>query len=768
MTACCPCDERIHPPAPSIPAGLSDLPRQVVGFAEYRNALLAAIREHTALAGWRPGGSGDLGGMLLEMWAYVLDVTAFYDALIANASYLPTVDEQAAARRLAALIGYQSRPALAARGVLALRASGTEPVLLPVGTAFRSDAFGDEPPQIFATLESFTIVPQHNSWTVAPIRPASFDGSLLLRPGDGPPSRGQVVVLLVAGAPSHAARVADIQPWRGADATTYLRVRLDPEPTKLLGKPLDDLSLRLMGLSAPLSRFKAQVSNGSEPGSAFNLDGLFPQIQAGMVVVVERDGSLDVAVVDQASQEDVTYDVGGDPAASVTVPRTRVTLDRNGEVPNKPSRAFFLLHFNPIPLGRPTTPALTDLTIEELRPNAPLLAPVDLGDGGSPTRVVALGGREQGALLEGCVSADGAGGGLFTPAQGATPFPTTLRAPLQLHGNVIDVVRGESVFQETLGSAVAALPFQSFTLKKGPLTWIEDSGAPNGRRPLLEVRVDGLLWRRVETFYTAGPDDRVYVLRTDADGQARIVFGDGNRGARPASGVNNIRADYRFGAGGAKPPPGAVRQPSRPVKGLARALSPIPFEGGADAATPDAIRASAPRSALTLGRVVSPHDFEAVARDFAGVLNVAAGWTWDGGRQRALVKLWIVVDQGDPSDELASTLLAQAAPGTGVVVALATPMPRSFTADLDLDPAYPQGETLRAAEAALFDASSGLLSPQTMPIGGPIFRSVIVARLHDVPGVRAVRALRFDGAPMGWAVRPGEGAYFHWIPILVE
>ncbi len=765
MTACCPCDVLIHPPKPDIPAGLTDLPRQLVGFPEYRRALLSALREHTALGGWRPGGAGDLGVMLLEMWAYVLDVTAFYDAQIADASYLQTVDEIAAARRLAALIGYQPRPALAARGVLALQATGSEPVSLPIGTAFRSDAFGEEPPQIFETLTPFTIYPQHNSWGVAPIRGDSFDGRLLLRPGDGAPSRGGVVAVLIDGEPQHAGRVTAIETWRGPDAARYLRVTLDPPPDGLVGDALGSMELRQLGLSAALSPFGDEIDNNS-PGSSFNLDALYPQLRAGMPVAVEAGGSLTVAKVTAAARDDVSYIVGsGTDATTLTVPQTKVTLDADYSISNS---TFERLHFNAIRLGRPTATALTALTLDDLRPNAPLTAPVDLDDAGTPARVVARGARERGALVSGSVAEDGEGAGTFSPTSSDDSFPSVLRAPLTLYGNVIDVVRGESVSQEVLGSAAASQAFQSFTLKKSPLTWIDEPSAPNGRRPLLEVRVDGILWTRAETFYTAGPEDRVYLLRTDADGKARIVFGDGERGARPPSGVDNVRADYRFGAGAAKPPPGAVRQPSRPVKGLTRAVSPVPFEGGADAATPEEIRTAAPRSALTLGRVVSPQDFEAVARDYAGVLNVAVSWAWDGRRQRAVVKLWIVVDQGDPADELAATLLAQAMPATVVVVEAADDEERSFTAEIDIDESYPEEETKLAAAAALFDEETGLLAPRNVRIGGAIFRSVIVARLHAVPGVTAVRALRFNGAPMEWAESPGEGAYFVFPDPIVE
>ena len=95
----CGCGPIPHPPFPDIPAGLATLSaRQLAGFTEYRQAMLSAIRVYTDLSDWRARGAGDLGIMLLEAWAYVLDVTGFYDARIAERSYLGTTPDQTGAR----------------------------------------------------------------------------------------------------------------------------------------------------------------------------------------------------------------------------------------------------------------------------------------------------------------------------------------------------------------------------------------------------------------------------------------------------------------------------------------------------------------------------------------------------------------------------------------------------------------------------------------------------------------------------------------------
>ena len=147
----CPCDRLVFPPKPVIPAGLASLPRQLAGFPEFRLALLTglgsnrlldadlvAVHQQHPLQPWLAREGDDLGLMLIEMWAYVLDVLAFYEERIANESYLQTARRERSLQRLVELIGYQRRPATAASVLLALLAdTGKGLVAIPPGTAFR-------------------------------------------------------------------------------------------------------------------------------------------------------------------------------------------------------------------------------------------------------------------------------------------------------------------------------------------------------------------------------------------------------------------------------------------------------------------------------------------------------------------------------------------------------------------------------------------------------------------------------------------------------
>jgi len=43
----------------------------------------------------------------------------------------------------------------------------------------------------------------------------------------------------------------------------------------------------------------------------------------------------------------------------------------------------------------------------------------------------------------------------------------------------------------------------------------------------VELEVNGEVWRCVRTFDSTGPDDRVYVVRTNENGTTTLIFGDG-------------------------------------------------------------------------------------------------------------------------------------------------------------------------------------------------------------------------------------------------
>ena len=151
-----------------------------------------------------------------------------------------------------------------------------------------------------------------------------------------------------------------------------------------------------------------------------------------------------------------------------------------------------------------------------------------------------------------------------------------------VHANVALASHGETVAQ-ILGAGNAATPFQRFELKQLPLTY---RAAANelGASPELTVRVDDIAWKvrddAVRRHAHATAPSR---CRPTSRAATSWPFGDGVRGARPPSGVNNVRATYRkgLGAAGNVAAESLTQLTQRPL-GLKSVSNPLPAEGGTD------------------------------------------------------------------------------------------------------------------------------------------------------------------------------------------
>lgn len=380
------------------------------------------------------------------------------------------------------------------------------------------------------------------------------------------------------------------------------------------------------------------------------------------------------------------------------------------------------------------------------------------------------------------VTFSAAGAGQITVnGAGAPPasIVTPLAVPLQLLLDVVPVSRGTTVTNEVIGSGNAALINQSFTLKKGPLTYLQ---AGNDSAAALAVYVDRVLWQEVTTFYGQPPDARVYVVSRSADeATTTVTFGDGINGARLTSGTGNVMATYRYGSGASSPPAGRLTTISQPQPNLASIQNPVAVSGGADPQSPGDVRANAPASVFTFGRAISADDYEVVARQAPGVARAAVYWTFDGAQQRTLVTVYVGDD--DAAVAAASSALAGSDdPNRPVSVLAATPVELGLSCTLVVSADRQVADVVAAATAAVANTGDGLFSPSRMGIGQRLYRSAIDAAL-SVPGVVAVHDLvvvrpiflfgfEFEGFHIDLALDeifdPGEGAFFDVQPTNVS
>jgi predicted phage baseplate assembly protein len=339
------------------------------------------------------------------------------------------------------------------------------------------------------------------------------------------------------------------------------------------------------------------------------------------------------------------------------------------------------------------------------------------------------------------------------PPGRARPYTTiTLTAPLRhryrratvvIHGNVVHATHGETR-DEILGSGDASVAEQRFTLRQGPRTW-ESAPTTTGVASSLAVRVSGVLWPEVPSFALPGPRDEVVRTRVLGDGRDEVRGGDGRRGARFPTGIENITARYRVGLGAA----GNVDRGlitalvTRPM-GVREVVNPRPASGGADADGRDEIRQRIPIAARGIDRLVSVADHADFALNFAGVDKAAArhAAAVDGpGAGGATIEVVIagaedmpIEDDADLLHNLRAAFRRYGDPLLRPVVRVATAVPLVLQANVRLDPRH----DWPGVEAALRERLYLRYGWNARALGEDAHLSGVLAALQAVAGVRSI------------------------------
>jgi hypothetical protein len=309
------------------------------------------------------------------------------------------------------------------------------------------------------------------------------------------------------------------------------------------------------------------------------------------------------------------------------------------------------------------------------------------------------------------------------------------RDTVTIYGNVVEATHGETR-NEVLGSGDAAKAFQTFTLKQSPLTFVS-AAAVSGVDTTLQVRVNDVQWHEAESLAALGPKDREFLTRTDNDAKTSVVFGDGKRGVRLPTGVENVKATYRSGIG----KPGNVKAGqitllgTRPL-GVKEVTNPIRASGGADSDSRDQARQNVPIALLALDRLVSVSDYADFSRTFAGIGKAAAWHDTDG--QQQLVRIVIAGADDIPIDRssdlyrnLYAALHRFGDPYLPIAVTVRERLTLVISANVKVDPDY-QWETLEPnTRAALLDR----FSFAQMNLGEHVFLSDAIDAVQAVRGV---------------------------------
>jgi hypothetical protein len=168
----CNCCSGIEPATPmpeGNPPGLSAIRYRVGTYATFYETMLARLSSlHLDVPSAHGTGTdriyplsrlttrepNDPAIALLDAWAIVGDVLAFYQERIANEGYLPTAIERRSLLELARLTGYRVRPGVSASVYLAFTTASGFAGEIPAGTRAQSIPGTGESPQFFETSDA--------------------------------------------------------------------------------------------------------------------------------------------------------------------------------------------------------------------------------------------------------------------------------------------------------------------------------------------------------------------------------------------------------------------------------------------------------------------------------------------------------------------------------------------------------------------------------------------------------------------------------------
>jgi Baseplate J-like protein len=786
----CGCCEDTRPlvprPRDNLP-GRNRLQLRVGTQAGLKAAMLARLGRTGALRRLTLRQDDDPTIALIDGWASLLDILAFYQEEIANEGYLRTAEEPFSVRQLAAGIGYRLLPGVGSSTYLAFDCETTpstpEEAVIPAGTQVQSTPAPEETAQIFETKEAITGRAAWNALRARLTAPQILGSGVDRVYLEGTETRlaaGQPLLFVAANAAAAPAaavfevrwikEVKTFDPPRPDDPRKpHTLVRLDRSlQTIVAGNQAQVFALRQRAaafghnamkwsdLPLPLRVGELHPTSGnlltgpyasrstdwaesffSSSETLLHLDQVYSRLTAGGWIVL--NGTAGSALYLIAEVKDLSHT---DYLISAKVTRLQIT-GSGIDVFTRRSLSVWCESELLQPAEQPMTSAVAGDQVT-------LNAKVDgLAKGGwIAVTGKTTGGSEAGEVVQ--VKS------ISTTSDGLTRlvFETALknsydRLSLRLNANVVAADLGAKR-GEILGDGDAAVPFKRFKLRSAPLTYVSAKTA-SGAASTLDLRVDGQRWDEVESFYGHGPRERIYTLTHADDGSATVQFGDGRRsGARPASGTANITANLRVGIGtdGNLPARRIDQLLSRPL-GVKGVINPVAAEGAADAEEMADAKRNATNQVRMVERIVSLRDFEDFASGFAGIGKAQAQTLWSA-KQR-LVHVTVAGDAGatvEPGTTLYDNLrdAMDLARHADEPVQLDSFAPRLFTlkADVTVQADLLIDDVLAAARSALVEA----FAFAKRGFGQAVTKSEIAAVLHDVTGIRGiiVTALHFTGA----------------------
>jgi len=658
--------------------GLARIDYRIGNYAEVRAHLLAQLDKQPVLSAWTHRDTDDPAIALLEGASIVTDILTFYQSLYANEAYLRTAQWPQSVADLVRLGGYRLAPGVAGEASFALIVKGDRAVTVATGFGLKAQIEDSDKPVDFETRAALDAVPALSAFSL--YRPRSTrsiaNGMTVLRlAGNAAKLKADDRLLLGQPAPGAAnplqllsPQVVTVEATWEAFGERYVRLKSPivrgASIASLQAYKLGE-TLRHFGHNAPNTvttvdsqgvpstrptsyqrRVNATTTPEVDPNIAqlkMPLDREFDGIQAGNTLVIQ--GRFSQTATSSKYRHTLVRKITDVENTSLTWGMqtgqcTMLTLDSN-----------LLVSHSGTSLSYSDVRSLSFMQVTA----APFLVYADyintsassgasLRYYGSATDATALKGRrlllvdaasevaaEVDDVTVQSVNVSGTAGKTFhnvllSKSVSYADYPYNNPA-VTAYGNIVDASQGKTVAETPIGSGDARTLFQSCPLPKAPLSYLFDATRTPAQVPALDIYVEGIKWKRVDTLFNAGPQDQVYIVREDQDGNSVAQFGDGKTGARLSSGRNNVAAVYRVGIGAYGAQKADTKaQATGKLSGLDKVLLPLDVTTGADPESADNAREAAPVKLQSLGRLVSIADYEAETRMLPNVLKAAARW----------------------------------------------------------------------------------------------------------------------------------------------
>lgn len=739
--------------------GLTAIAYRIGTHTKFKQSLLSQLSssEQPALAGLKTREDNDPSIVLLDAWATVADVLTFYQERIANESYLRTATERRSLLEQARLIGYELRPGVAADTYLVFTledAPGApRQTTIDAGNKVQSFPGPGEKAQTFETIEKIEARVEWNAikpqLTILQELSVNMD-TIWLKGTDFNLRKGDMLLIV---AKSDSGLKAAIRRLKNVDLDMEdKRTMVTLEVFSDQDVAVSKIALSVSGVyalrvkSAPFGHnapymIKVTPGTGEVTRSEWPLDNLDNRklaldavhdgIQMNSLVVISSDNSGTIYKVTQIQTiSRASYGMGARVTQlTLNADWTKAdwTLSNLRTIAVLAQIELLTLIEKPWEIAVEKDVIQLDRQYEGLKKGQQIIVSGKIV-GGDDKRANEV------AIIEEIVQSEGRTKLILHENM----VNTYVRDTVTINANVARATHGETV-QEVLGSGDAGQSYQRFALRQPPLTHVSGT-TPSGAESTLQVRVNDLLWKEVPSLYGRGPNEHIYVTRTNDDGKTTIQFGDGVTGARLPAGQENVRAVYRKGIGleGLVKGGQLTTLMTRPlgVKGVSNLL---PATGAADRESLDDARRNAPHTVLTLERAVSLQDYEDFARAFAGIAKALATWTWDSRERGVFITAagpkGAEIESDSPTyQNLMNALRKACDPYVNIRLKSYRKAFFRIKGRVSVLPEYLQEKVLGEVMQALrtyfsFDARM---------FGQPVMMSEVITVIQGVPGVEAV------------------------------